>query len=162
MKQWCKNIRDLWDKTHQTGHGELAGEYGWCQCDVREAILHAPPDQQAQLVSGIFWSAWIDQVLFSLGEREVYQKFRETYLFPKIYSHAGGGHAAPHVLLGIEAKEGNYQALLHEDKKEFWGEVANYLESIGKHDIVERAEREFINDLTERNFPIELHGLWIA
>lgn len=167
MREWCRRIRELLDAPREgrTGHRD-----GFCQCEVYRAIEYAPAGQQAQLASGVFWSVWIDQVMWYVlveggvegcyADRNFYEEFIKRYPFPKLYSHPVPGHASPAWLL---AANRSYpipgRSLLREDKREFWGEVAAWLDSIERSDVKDAAIFAFKEDLGLR-FPPELSYLF--
>jgi len=178
MFKWCENVRRLWWEQRRIGQTR---EDGFCRCQIGHAIERATDArEQAQLCSGLFWSIWIDQVLYDVcGSRQgLYERFRWLYPFPKLYSHTGPGYASPAVLLAPppevpaegppgfpedidwgEAKhdEGDRyerpgRELLLEDKREFWGEVAGWLKEVGEETVRQAAQDDFRKDLGER-FP---------
>ena len=165
LRAWCANIERLrleLAKSPRESHRAAVREDGFCECGVGVVISSAPWRQQAQLCSGLFWSIWIDQVLFTVSPRELYDRFRDPklYLFPKLYSHTGPGHASPALLLRprddfVDERwqyERPSQELLVEDKKDFWGEVAAWLSHVGAENRRQTAEAEFRADLRQR-FP---------
>jgi hypothetical protein len=163
MRAWCRSIEDLRQAMCKLGK---AGEDGWCQCDIGDAIRFCPQDQQAQLCSGLFWSIWINQVLFTVLPRELYDQFCGIYTFPKLHSHPTAGHASPAFLISPPAAADERcqyprptMELLMHDKKEFWGEVAAWLRQNGQVNRCEAAEAKFKADLGRR-FPEEFHFLW--
>ena len=167
MQTWCANVEALRQEMAKTGK---AREDGWCQCQIGEAMSRfCPREQQAQLCSGLLWSIWIDQVIYSVAERQFYeQAFRPAYRFPKLYSHPTPGHASPAFLLGEMASDApsrdwQYQRpsneLLLEDKREFWGEVAAWLREVHRPDILQAAEADFREDM-QRRFPEDLRFLF--
>lgn len=174
LKEWCHHINKL--ALLQEGRHD-----GFCACGVCSALRSEPATQQAQLVSGLFWSAWIDQVLYWLlvdpqtgrqrnptqAEPSFYEKFRFAYPFPKIHSHAGRGQAPPWILLSTEHAQSLGIAqpclpsteLIKEYKRKFWDdEVACWLESCGRRDVSAAAESTFREDVVER-FPEEWNFL---
>lgn len=167
IKSWCKNIQKLIDspRKNKTTYND-----GFCMCEVEKAILYAPGDKQAQLTSGLFWSVWIDQVMYYvlidggvngfLPEPELYRKFRSIYCFPKFYVHSGPGHSSPHFLLGDNQ---HYQKpdeyLLKEDKNDFWCEVKKWLMSIHRDDVVNAVISAFREDI-ENRFENKYSFLW--
>lgn len=167
LREWCRRIRELLDAPRE---GRTRHRDGFCQCEVYRAIEYAPAAQRAQLASGIFWSVWIDQVMWYVlveggvggraANRELYEAFAALYPFPKLYSHPVPGHASPAWLL---AANRSYQLpsreLLLEDKEEFWGDVASWLESIGRSDVRDAAIFAFKEDLGLR-FPPEMGYLF--
>ena len=163
---WCRNVEELRREMFKLGK---AREDGWCQCQIGEAIgRFCPQDQQAQFCSGLFWSIWIDQVLYSVSEKDFYwPSFYDAYPFPKLHCHATGGHASPAFLLGepppgTPPEDWPYQRpsreLLLEDKKSFWGEIAAWLRHLGRQDVLQAAEDAFKEDL-QRRFPEDLQAL---
>lgn len=167
LGEWCKRIRELMDAPREgkTGHRD-----GFCQCEVFRAIEYAPAEQQPQLASGIFWSVWIDQVMWYVlveggvqgchPDRSLYEEFIKRYPFPKLYSHPVPGHASPAWL--VAANRGYAtpsRELLLEDKEEFWGEVASWLDSTARCDVSNAAVSAFKEDLGLR-FPPELGYLF--
>jgi len=158
LRMWCANVEWLRRELEKTYPGQIRQD-GFCQCGVGLAISKALPDQQAQLCSGLFWSVWIDQVLFTVSHPELYVAFRRLYSFPKLYSHPEPGcHASPAFLLkppdNREGKEWQYErpnrGLLLEDKEDFWGEVGAWLKDVGQENTRQSAESEFRKDLHER------------
>jgi len=166
MRAWCQNVERLRREMFKLGK---ASEEGWCQCQIGEAIgRFCPRDQQAQFCSGLFWSIWIDQVLYSVSSRDFYDgTFRPVYRFPKLFSHPSPGHASPAFLLGEPPPRApadwQYERpsteLLLEDKKEFWGEIVGWLRQLGRHDMLQAAEADFKEDL-QRRFPEALTFLF--
>jgi hypothetical protein len=163
MKLWCQNVEKLREALFRQ---DKAQDDGWCQCQIGEAFsIFCPRDKQAQLCSGLFWSVWIDQVLFTVLPRELYDQFRSIYTFPKLRSHPTG-HASPAFLINPPAaadERCQYQRptreLLMQDKKEFWGEVAAWLRHVGQVNHCDAAEADFKADLGRR-FTEEYHFLW--
>ena len=162
LSDFCEHVRVLIlaPRQERTAHRD-----GFCQCEVYRSIEYAPPNQQAQLASGLFWAVWIDQVLYYIAveggvpecaaDPAVYEHFRNTYPFPKLYSHVGGGHASPYLLLAEwRPYAGPSRNLLLEDKRAFWGEVAEFLDSEGHGHVRRAAEIAFNEDLQLR-FPPE-------
>jgi len=163
LRAWCQNVEKLRQEMSKRGK---ALEDGWCQCDIGDAIRFCQQSQQAQFCSGLFWSVWIDQVLFTVLPPELYDQFRSIYRFPKLYSHPTPGHASPAFLIippPAADERCQYQRptneLLMQDKKEFWGEVAAWLRHVGQVNHCEAAEADFKADLSRR-FPEEFHFLW--
>ena len=170
MRAWCHNVEKLRQEMFKLGK---ACEDGWCQCQIGEALgRFCRPGQQAQFCSGLFWSIWIDQVLYSVSPRldqEFYgQTFRPAYRFPKLFIHPPPGHASPEFLLresppGTPREDWQYQRpsreLLLEDKKDFWGEIAGWLRHLERQDILQAAEADFKEDL-QRRFPETLTFLF--
>lgn len=159
IKDWCNNIQALIDapRVNKTSKGN-----GFCGCEFEQAILYAPRNQQAQLTSGLFWSVWIDQVMYYVfvdggivnfpQEIELYEKFRSIYCFPKLYVCSGRGYLSPHILF-----DNNYRylkpdrELLEEDKKEFWNdEVKKWLTNIHRGDVIVALVSAFKEDITKR------------
>jgi hypothetical protein len=159
LKDFCSNVDDLFRAPRErTTHRD-----GFCECEVDRAVEYAPPAMQAQLASGLFWAVWIDQVLYYVAEkggipacpadRAVYQRFYTTYRFPKLYSHAGRGHASPYWLLADQRPYATPTTdLIMEDKREFWGEVDDFLEHEGHAVVKDAALTAFREDLALR-FP---------
>ena len=150
LRAWCRNVEELRERMFGL---DQAREDGWCQCGIGAAIGRAPVDQQAQLCSGLFWSIWIDQVLYTVSSGEGFygQTFRCTYRFPKLYSHPTPGHASPAFLLsGSSQYERPGRELLLEDKEQFWGEIASWLRHLERQDILLASEAEFREDLRQR------------
>ena len=103
ISEWCTNINKL-----------LYVDENVCECAIENIIQKCPTSQQQDLVNGLFWSLWIDQVFYYItydgGVRpylrysfkgtntDLYQEFRTTYPFPKIHAHSGGGQMSPMTL----------------------------------------------------------------
>ena len=161
MRRWFENVERLRAELAKIGH---AGEDGFCECpnEVGYALTKTrlSRDQQVELCAGLFWSVWIDQVLFTVCPRELYERFRQVYRFPKLHRHVGRGHASPACLIEppgdtsneLWAFERPSRDLLLEDKRDFWGEVAAWLTEVGAEGVRQAAEEEFRKDLRER-FP---------
>jgi len=158
---WCQNIENLREAMFRLGK---AGEDGWCQCQIGEAIAaFCPPDKQAQLCSGLFWSVWIDQVMHSVCEESFYKKqFRPTYRFPRLHSHffsEDAPDASPAFLLTCADPQWVYakpdERLLFEDKRAFCGEVSAWLQSTEQAHLCQAAEAKFRSDLSQR-FPNDI------
>lgn len=159
LEDFCSNVAILIEAPRE---GRTCHRDGFCQCEIYRAIQYAPIAQQSQLASGIFWGVWVDQILFYVlieggirGQPDcaLYERFREAYPFPKFYSHTRPGHASPY---GLLADNRDYtrptRELLIEDKQGFWGEVSEFLDSLGRHDVRASAEDAFREDLGLR-FP---------
>ena len=119
--------------------------------------MYAPPDLREQLASGLFWSVWIDQVLWNVlggGGTPLYDDFAGRYPFPKLHSHPTPGYASPcFIISGDHQYPVPSPELLLEDKEEFWGEVAQWLESVADILVKETAEAVFRRDLQRRFTP---------
>jgi hypothetical protein len=164
IRIWCENIERLRAEQERTRH---AREDGFCQCpdEIGIAISLAPRDQQAQLCSGLFWSIWIDQVIYAVSRvgPGFYPLFRHVYRFPRLYGHPVGlqGYASPACLIEPPGNtcddrwrfERPNPELLLEDKREFWGEVAAWLSDVCAGEVREAAEEEFRRDIRERFQP---------
>jgi len=155
LKKWCIEIKKLID---WYGHHK-----GFSQSDTSEVIkLLDKKQQQAQLCSGLFWSVWIDQVLFRvLSQDKQYPRFRKFYPFPRLYtSNTTKEYESPVWLIDAER---SYKVpgrkLLLEDKNDFWGEVASFLKIVMGKEVVDAATGIFREDLRER-FPQELQYLF--
>ncbi len=158
IKDWCHNIQKLIDAPRE---GKTSYDDGFCACEVEKAILYAPHEQQPQLISGLFWSIWIDQVMYYVlvdggihgfePDKELYKKYRSKYRFPKLYVHSGPGHSSPHFLLSQNA---NYQTpnneLLEEDRRDFWCNVKDWLKGIHRDDVIDAALSAFQDDINTR------------
>lgn len=167
LKKWCKNINYLIKV-------QLERLEGICECQLL-LILEVPGlevSQRKQLGSAFFWSVWIDQVMYYVlvdggvpgieKDESLYKEFRRLYPFPKLYSHPSSGFASPgSVLAFCEGKSCMPdRELLLEDKKEFWGEVAKWLDSIERSDVKEAAIKAFKEDIELRYFPPVVKSLW--
>ena len=161
LKAWLKSMRDLYEAKYEIPKDKV--DYGVCICGTTELLSLLKTDQERlQFISGFFWSAWIDQVMFHIlnrgagelqNERNFYDIFHKTYNFQKIIAHGGcGGHASPGVLLTASPildlfENGINKEMVNGDyKKAFWGEVREWLASQGKTKIIEEAEKEFKKD----------------
>lgn len=162
LKNWCREIQNLIDAPRERKTG-----IGFCACEIEEAILYAPENMQAQLTSALFWSIWIDQVMYFIlldggvkpylrkyfppAENQLYDKFRSLYPFPKLNIHGGAGQVSPGYLL---SEQRHFQKpdikLLSEDRKEFWGEIKNWLKSIQREDIINAMICAFREDVKLR------------
>jgi len=167
LRKWCENINYLIKIQQERLEGI-------CECQL-PLILEVPGleiNQRKQLGSAFFWSVWIDQVMHYVlvdggvpgveKDESLYKEFRRLYPFPKLYSHPSPGFASPwSVLVFCERKNcmPNKELLL-EDKKEFWGEVAKWLDSIGRSDVKEAAIIAFKEDIEHRHFPAFVKSLW--
>jgi len=167
IREWCKWLWKLLDALGPHVAGRVDG---LCQCEVGHMVSFVPLGHRPQFVSGLFWSVWIDQVMWYVlveggvrgcySDRNFYEAFIRRYPFPKLYFHAGDGHASPAWLLAPERSyPGPGRELLLEDKREFWGEVAAWLESVERSDIRDAAVFAFREDLDLR-FPPDLHYLF--
>lgn len=170
LKNWCTQIKNLWVNTSKTRHTELYGDFGWCECEAQAAILKAPTLKQKKLLaSGLFWSVWIDQVIYTVTKKQnenlflnenLYEQFREKYPFPKVYSHSSAGHTIPYIILGNNCDYTPDLSMLIEFKNDYWGEIENYFLDLGEWNLVYYAKLEFENDLAERGFPEKYYKLW--
>ena len=165
MREWCRRIHELINVPGRgTGHTD-----GFCHCEVHEAIAYAPtPESQAELAAGLFWRVWIDQILRrilrpggTVGDPGFYEELRRLYPLPRLYGHHFGDDACPAIIFTdtyrtypVPSRE-----LLCEDKREFWGEVAAWLDSIDRSDVRDAATLAFKEDLGLR-FPPELSYLF--
>jgi len=130
-------------------------------------MLKCPSSQQQDLVNGLFWSLWIDQVFYYVtmdgGVRpylrssfygtnaNLYQEFRNKYPFPKIHAHSGGGQMSPKTLFH---KQFSYsiptKKQLLEGRKDFWGEIKDWLKFIKREEIIIQIICAFREDINER------------
>ncbi len=154
LRAWCENVQELIDAPRED---RCSYTDGLCQCEVDTAIMYAPQDQRAQLASGLFWSVWIDQVLWDvLGGQgaALYDDFASRCPFPKLYSHPTPGYASPYFII---SRDRQYpiptRELLLEDKQEFWGEIAQWLTNEADVLVTQMAEQTFRLDLEERFGP---------
>jgi hypothetical protein len=159
LNDWCKNVQALINssRNHRPSNSD-----GFSQSEVFKAVEFAPIEQRAQLLSGLFWSVWIDQVMYYIlvensKDKTLYETFRGIYPFPKLRSHPSCGQASPSWLMGDDeigrgCPKPNEELLL-EDKKEFWGEISDWLTSIDRSDVKDLAEGAFKEDLRIRFNP---------
>lgn len=165
LQDWCRNIQKFIDVAADNGLSGTAYRDGFCECTAQnfKLILSVSQDETAQLISGLFWSVWIDQVMFYIlidggistmkPDKSLYAEFRSLYTFPKLHSHPGRGEGSPvWFLLRNRGCKLPDSTLLLEDKKEFWGEVADWLDYRGKSDVKLAALTAFKEDLKIR-FP---------
>lgn len=165
IREWCHNIHILVKTMHPHS------DDGFCQCSVLSAVMKAPDKgSQAQLASGLFWSVWIDQVMYYVlvngtfapdqKHDQFYSNFRQIYSFPKIYNHSIPGHTSPYWLLMQREKfAAPEHDLLLKDKNEFWGEIESWILSFGKLDLRDLLIAAFKEDLILR-FPTGYDFLW--
>jgi len=169
LRDWCRNIQKL-VANNNLNTGFTNYNDGFCLCDMDKVINLAPVDQQSQLASGIFWSVWIDQVLYYVlvdggvegfeRDPKLYQSFRNIYKLPKLHEHFISAHASPSFLLdGNRKYPVPNRMLLLEDKREFWGEISCWLKAIERTDVKDAAERAFKEDLHIR-FPEDFDYLF--
>jgi len=158
IKAWCDNINRFMEIINP-GRGYIT-ESNLNRVFKGRIKLIQNPQQEKELAAALFWSVWIDQIMyFILVDKRFYgfprnagcyDKFRRLFSFPKLYENSGHSFLSPFVILDTcpcEAK------LLLEDKKEFWeDEVAKWLVEEGYASVKENAERMFGLDLQER-FP---------
>ncbi len=88
----------------------------------------------------LFWSTWIDQVMYSVSTRDVYWEFRKRFPFPKILNCNGGRPRAGEFIVDRIAYN-DINLLLY--KERYWGSVERWLMENGYEDIRERALNEF-------------------
>ena len=166
LEHWFSSVFDLW--LDMSKKKEEYDNYGWCECGIFHAILKEPNIiRRHNLASSIFWSVWIDQVIYTITrgkDESIYEKFRSKYPFPKVHSHSSNGYTTPYFILEFNLGDSDFYPpdidLLLEYKEEFWNEIADYFKSIDKKELVEKAILEFKNDLAERGFPEKYHKLW--
>ena len=145
LKAWCKNIQKLVDapRPHKTAYAD-----GFCQCELASAILRAPPKGQAQLASALFWSFWVDLVMCHVAGPRFYGEFRKMYSLPRLHFHPGLGTACPAwVLREDQPYPVPSPELLFVDKQEFWGEIADWLDSVARSDVKKKAIAAFEEDV---------------
>jgi hypothetical protein len=156
ISQWCTSINKL-----------LCVDENVCECAIENIIQNCPTSQQQDLVNGLFWSLWIDQVFYYItydgGVRpylrycfkgtntDLYQEFRTTYPFPKIHAHYGSGQMSPMTLFNNQFsynKPTNKQLL--EGRKDFWGEIKDWLKYKNRAEIIAQFICAFREDFKER------------
>lgn len=167
IRDWCININKFFKILNNNSNIRSHYESTLCACGIERAIQFCPSNQQKDLVNGLFWSIWIDQVFYYVTKdggikpylrnnfksinNKLYDKFRKIYPFPKIHAHTGGGQINPVVLLDDNL---NYKKptnnLLLEGKKSFWGEIKSWLKSIKREDIIDQMIKAFRDDIYER------------
>ena len=155
-----------------------------CQCGVFPLIKKylKNDEHKKNLLNGLFWSIWIDQVIYSVlvdtrclesvnirrkfnikKDEELYNKFRKFYPFIKINSHCGMGQANPAWLITKNFHNEDCplpeNKLLLEGKKDFWDNVSDWFDCIKKSDIKESIIAAFKEDLKLR-FPKEAQNLF--
>lgn len=164
---WCRRLRELRDGTFEGEEGHVDG-FG--ESEIPRIMECVSPDDRREFANCLFWGVWIDQVMWRVlmgghvegdddGHR-LYHEFIRRYPFPKLYRQGGVGHASPALLL---APDHGYEVpgrrLLLEGLREFWGEVAAWLDSIHKPDVRQDVESAFREDIGAR-VPQELGYLF--
>jgi len=146
---------------------------------LREGVIRLPPARQAQFISKLVWTTWIDQGVYSktgiIGgrtlRRSLYARdFRQTYPFPKFIDGGFSGRQV-HLAWDLLSRNGGGRLgmpditlpdlrLLKKDKIALWDrEVAVWLCFKGRRDIMEAVDKGFLEDLRQFNGPERLRGL---
>ena len=187
LTRWCRIASHLTDRQQQQIHYRSDGLF---LDEIPPINSGWPPGIQAEFVSRLFWSVWIDQVLYRVlgSQNPVYEAFRKLYPFPKLYHRVPPVHASPALLLvnrAVQNLQGNHiaegeendfpdapsrphqyeapdQKLLQEDKGKFWGEVADWLSNTDNGAVKDAAITAFEEDLRnpDRDFPDWLRYLF--
>jgi predicted DNA-binding transcriptional regulator YafY len=159
-------------------------------CAEVEAIVHTPWDRKTtyedglchceidrlcdwirdQFICRLFWSVWIDQVLFYIlvegkgavaAEPQLYEAFRENFRFPKFHPHSSSRHESPSSLFRTEGNNHGascHPSLMNAAKDEVWGSVAQWLDTDGHQLVKEAVETEFVRDMHLR-FPLDVRRI---
>ncbi len=167
IKDFCKEVINLTNVKDI----KCFGDGNFCSCIFETAIGHAPPNDQGDLVNGLFWGIWTDQLMYYIlidggipelsKEPEFYHLFREKYPFPALYIHQTTNVAPPGWILSSDRK---YMLpaddLLKSGRKEFLGEVENWLLSVNREDVRSALNNAIVEDLKVRIFPPSIGKLF--
>lgn len=135
----------------------------YCECEIER--LYQKKNLGSKNIMELFLWTWIDQVVYwiltddkndtCLKESEIYERFRRKYPFPKAWYHnqpAGYIKPAYYFKLFKKFHLKNENLLLLNMTMFTWDlNVKKYFIDLGRNDIVELAEKEFIRDLTLRH-----------
>lgn len=150
----------------------------FCICELKNYYINSGDSIQKEDLINLFMGTWIDQTIYwvlvdsdnenCLKEYELYQEYYEEFKFLKFEQHGFGNLIEPiYFLTGIS--ENNLlseKELLLLTKLKYWDRgVKEFFSSIGRLNIVELAEDEFVKDLSLRyrfteNQEKELKYLW--
>jgi len=159
ISKWLTNIREVFRLEFNIGIEEL--DYGVCICQTPRLLrLLKSNEERMHFLNGLFWSIWIDQVMYyvmhsSQHGLKLYSEFRRKYLFPKIFNHGYGGHASPcilleeHEILELLGNKIDTKTLIL-GKTAFLDEVCDWLCSIGESAMKLQVMKEFKADQTSR------------
>lgn len=170
MKLVHETVAQLWFYIHHNSIDHLQ-----CARCLRDTALRSMQgDDLTRLFIVFFWCAWIDQVMYwilvdknnpgATNEHEVYKALRKKFAFPKLVEHATPAHFRPglfvmdeHITPMINLL--NRQNLFTEYQQALWSAVEDWLLSLGRPDLRERAIAAFKEDFGQR-VPLELRFLF--
>ena len=107
--------------------------------------------RELQYYITMFWANWIDEVMKSVCDAELYKNYTKTYPCPKIYIQPGPLDAELYVYYWLGERtdsskkipEAEKIKLIKQYKDVFWGDVQAWLESIGREEIRDKAIKAF-------------------
>ena len=159
VKAFCDNLKTL----VEVRAGKLHPG-GICQCELDSIISHylKDKDQKTNLANGLFWTIWVQNTIEQVAEPELYKQFRSIYPFPRLFSHVGNLYASPFFILQpYRLYKMPSMDLILEGGKDIWGEVAMWLGSIGRQDIIKPVTESFEEDLKHQHKSFkEIVSLW--
>lgn len=147
MSEWLSFIFNLINE--KTGrNGEV------CIGQVHSLIEDFPPEKQKSIISELTWSVIIDQqfnyvlvdgaVEFDvdnettdLQEEKFYNYYYKFYSFPKLKEHLTVHHISPYYIKEEYVMEKQYINIIPDndyllkDKEKYWGEISDWLCSMG-------------------------------
>lgn len=156
-----------------------------CSCSLQKLFKEEVTVEKRQsILSDLFWLTWLDQVLFyllqdnknenSLNQPELYETINEKFSIIHLKEHFNGKPFLPSRLLTINCIMenggpdllGNAKVLAN-SKIYWWDEsIKDFLQEIGREDIVSLVNKEIINDLHSTKFNDEerdvLQKIWFS
>ncbi len=164
------NIFDFFNYIHYSKYPPPPPEHVYCgDCTIHYIIKNLPENLRDAILVQLFWSAWIDQVLYFVlvetsttpEENELYESFRVRFPLPKLGMHAAARFMCPEHFIYFP---NNYDYRNNKDlfiryKDMFWGPVEKWLIKIGRIDVWQKAICAFIEDFGTR-VPKKLHYLF--